>query len=254
MGNVASADGDCAQCDRSGGASHGYRRGARVDHLSRLSGTIARCAVGATDIVDENGRGLVDISDLRRAMTRFWRHLPNFLTALRMCAAPLTAVLILRAQFAPALSVFAFAGLSDVLDGYLARRLSYATRFGVYLDPAADKLLMLASFVTLTMIHAMPALADGTHYRARPGDRDRRWAGVDVFPAAACRTAQHRQGEHGDPGRALSVWCCFCSRLARISRTSFWLVRLRRRQSPSRHGSLTRSYGSGRWRSDAAPA
>jgi cardiolipin synthase len=89
-------------------------------------------------------------------MTRFLRHLPNFLTALRLCAAPLTAVLILRGQFAPALSVFAFAGLSDVLDGYLARRLSYATRFGVYLDPAADKLLMLASFVTLTMIDAIP--------------------------------------------------------------------------------------------------
>jgi cardiolipin synthase len=87
---------------------------------------------------------------------RFWRHLPNALTALRMCAAPLTAVLILRGHFATALSAFAFAGLSDVLDGYLARRLSYATRFGVYLDPAADKLLMLASFVTLTMIHAIP--------------------------------------------------------------------------------------------------
>jgi cardiolipin synthase (CMP-forming) len=89
-------------------------------------------------------------------MMRFWRHLPNLLTALRMCAAPLTAVLILRNQYATALSVFAFAGLSDVLDGYLARRLSYATRFGVYLDPAADKLLMLASFVTLTMIQAIP--------------------------------------------------------------------------------------------------
>lgn len=89
-------------------------------------------------------------------MTRFWRHLPNILTALRMCAAPLTAYLILRAQYAPALSVFIFAGLSDVLDGYLARRMEYSSRFGVYLDPAADKLLMLASFVTLTMIHAIP--------------------------------------------------------------------------------------------------
>lgn len=92
----------------------------------------------------------------RDTVMRFWRHLPNVLTALRLCAAPLTAVLILRGHYATALSVFAFAGLSDVLDGYLARRLSYATRFGVYLDPAADKLLMLASFVTLTIIHAIP--------------------------------------------------------------------------------------------------
>jgi cardiolipin synthase len=89
-------------------------------------------------------------------MTRFWRHLPNILTALRMCAAPLTAYLILRGQFATALSVFIFAGLSDVLDGYLARRMGLSSRFGVYLDPAADKLLMLASLVTLTMIHVIP--------------------------------------------------------------------------------------------------
>jgi cardiolipin synthase len=89
-------------------------------------------------------------------MTRFWRQLPNILTALRLCAAPLTAYLILRGQFSTALCVFAFAGLSDFLDGYLARRMGLSSRFGVYLDPAADKLLMLASFVTLTIIHVIP--------------------------------------------------------------------------------------------------
>ena len=89
-------------------------------------------------------------------MTRLLRHLPNLLTALRLCAAPLTAFLILSHMFATALAAFAFAGLSDVLDGYLARRLSPGSRFGVYLDPAADQLLMLASFVTLTMIGTAP--------------------------------------------------------------------------------------------------
>ncbi len=89
-------------------------------------------------------------------MMNLVRHLPNFLTAGRLCAAPLTAWLILKGYDAAALGVFAFAGLSDALDGYLARRFAYATRFGAYLDPAADKILMLASFVTLTMIHAVP--------------------------------------------------------------------------------------------------
>jgi cardiolipin synthase (CMP-forming) len=89
-------------------------------------------------------------------MTRLLRHLPNFLTAGRLCAAPLTAYLILAGLDVEALAVFAFAGLSDALDGYLARRFAFATRFGAYLDPAADKLLMLASFVTLTMIRAVP--------------------------------------------------------------------------------------------------
>jgi len=98
------------------------------------------------------------MDDLRLgvAVTPMLRHVPNFLTALRLCAAPLTAYLILSGIDGGALAVFAFAGLSDALDGYLARRLSLNSRFGAYLDPAADKLLMLASFVTLTMMHAVP--------------------------------------------------------------------------------------------------
>jgi len=89
-------------------------------------------------------------------VTSLLRHLPNFLTALRLFAAPLTAYFIWNDRDIAALCVFAFAGLSDVLDGYLARRFSPGSRFGVYLDPAADKVLMLASFVTLTMIGAVP--------------------------------------------------------------------------------------------------
>ncbi len=84
------------------------------------------------------------------------KQVPNCLTALRLCAAPFTALFILHGQDWAALVVFAFAGLSDALDGYLARKLGSASRFGVYLDPAADKLLMLASFVTLTMMGAVP--------------------------------------------------------------------------------------------------
>lgn len=89
-------------------------------------------------------------------MTPLLKQLPNFLTALRLCAAPLTALFILHGQDWGALGVFAFAGLSDALDGYLARRLGSDSRFGLFLDPAADKLLMLASFVTLTVIGAVP--------------------------------------------------------------------------------------------------
>jgi cardiolipin synthase (CMP-forming) len=89
-------------------------------------------------------------------MSGLLRHLPNLLTALRLVAAPLTAWFIHVGADVDALAVFAFAGLSDVLDGYLARMLSPDSRFGAYLDPAADKLLMLASFVALTAIGAVP--------------------------------------------------------------------------------------------------
>jgi cardiolipin synthase len=55
-----------------------------------------------------------------------------------------------------ALGIFALAGLSDAADGFLAKRFGFATRFGRYLDPAADKLLMLASFLTLTLMGVAP--------------------------------------------------------------------------------------------------
>ena len=84
------------------------------------------------------------------------RHLPNTLSALRLIAAPLTAYLILDGYDTAALVVFAAAGLSDALDGYLAKTFSLTSKFGAWLDPAADKLLMLASFLTLAAVGDSP--------------------------------------------------------------------------------------------------
>lgn len=84
------------------------------------------------------------------------RHLPNILTGLRLIAAPALAVLLLHAMYNAALGIFVFAGLSDVADGYLAKRFKLATRFGRYMDPAADKLLMTISFVVLTWLGVVP--------------------------------------------------------------------------------------------------
>src|SRR5258708_483119 len=89
-------------------------------------------------------------------MTGPLRQLPNFLTAIRVLLAPLCAWLVLHDSFFAALCVFAVAGGSDAVDGWLARRFGLVSRFGEYLDPAADKLLMLASFLTLTAIGAAP--------------------------------------------------------------------------------------------------
>jgi cardiolipin synthase len=89
-------------------------------------------------------------------VTGLLRHLPNFLTAIRIVLAPLTGYLILHGHDLDALFVFAFAGASDAVDGFLARRYGLVSRFGEYLDPAADKLLMLACFVTLTLIAQAP--------------------------------------------------------------------------------------------------
>lgn len=91
-----------------------------------------------------------------REQVNVLRHLPNFLTALRLAAAPMLALLLVSGADRAALGVFAFAGLSDAADGFLAKRFGLATRFGRFLDPAADKLLMLAAFLALTALKITP--------------------------------------------------------------------------------------------------
>jgi cardiolipin synthase (CMP-forming) len=84
------------------------------------------------------------------------RQVPNTLSAFRLVAAPITAILILKGADVAAFSVFLCAGISDALDGYLAKKLKLISQFGTWLDPAADKLLMLASFIALTLVGAVP--------------------------------------------------------------------------------------------------
>lgn len=89
-------------------------------------------------------------------MTGPLRQIPNLLTALRLAAAPLLAIVLMAGENRAALGIFAFAGLSDAADGFFAKRFGMTTRFGRYLDPAADKLLMLAAFLTLSNLHMTP--------------------------------------------------------------------------------------------------
>jgi cardiolipin synthase len=76
-------------------------------------------------------------------MSRLLRNIPNVLTAVRVLLAPLTAYLIVHGNDLAALGVFAAAGATDAIDGFLARRFGMVSRFGEYLDPAADKFLMV---------------------------------------------------------------------------------------------------------------
>lgn len=76
--------------------------------------------------------------------------LANQLTMLRMGLVPLFVVLTLGRQFTWALVVFAVAGLTDALDGYVARHSGQSTKLGAMLDPVADKLLADSAYVLLT--------------------------------------------------------------------------------------------------------
>ncbi|MGA7559549.1 MAG: CDP-alcohol phosphatidyltransferase family protein [Terriglobales bacterium] len=76
---------------------------------------------------------------------------PNQLTLLRMIFLPFIVINLVKHDFKWALALFVLAGLSDGLDGLLARRLHQQTILGQYLDPIADKLLMSTMFLVLSI-------------------------------------------------------------------------------------------------------
>jgi cardiolipin synthase len=84
------------------------------------------------------------------------RHLPNLLSALRLVAAPLAVWAILAEHDTAALVIFAAAGFSDLADGFVARRWGFTSQIGAWLDPIADKLLMVLCFLALLKVGAAP--------------------------------------------------------------------------------------------------
>ncbi|KXT03416.1 hypothetical protein AC578_1573 [Pseudocercospora eumusae] len=98
---------------------------------------------------------------VRSSLTSFRPHeniynLPNFLTVTRLFAAPATAYLFLHDQYAWALGLFAYAGITDLVDGWMARKWKLQTVAGSVIDPMADKALMIILTVTLAVKGAIP--------------------------------------------------------------------------------------------------
>ncbi len=84
------------------------------------------------------------------------RSAPNLLTILRICLAPFLVAAILEKRFETGFILFVAAGLTDALDGILARVLKQKTILGQYLDPVADKLLLSTLFLVLSHEGLMP--------------------------------------------------------------------------------------------------
>lgn len=88
------------------------------------------------------------ISQLRAA--------PNQLTLLRLIFIPFVLIAVVEGRARLALALFLIAGISDALDGLLARLLRQQTALGLYLDPIADKLLLSTLFLAFSFLHRIP--------------------------------------------------------------------------------------------------
>lgn len=84
-------------------------------------------------------------------------NLPNLISLARLLCVPVMIWLILEARYGAAFWVFVGAGLSDALDGYIAKRFDRRTLLGAWLDPAADKALLTGVYLTLSIVGELPS-------------------------------------------------------------------------------------------------
>ena len=94
----------------------------------------------------------------RRPILAYWRigiNLPNLISLGRLLLVPLAIWLILGGRYGAAFWVFIVAGVSDALDGFIAKHFDRRTRLGALLDPVADKALLVSVYVTLGVAHQL---------------------------------------------------------------------------------------------------
>jgi cardiolipin synthase len=83
-------------------------------------------------------------------------YLPNAITLVRLGLVPVFIVVLKAQDYTVALVIFAVAGLSDGLDGFIAKRFNLVTRLGAILDPLADKVLLVSAYIMLTVLGHLP--------------------------------------------------------------------------------------------------
>ncbi len=83
--------------------------------------------------------------------------IPNIITIARLLIVPLVIVMILQGRWTPAFVLFVLAGVSDAVDGFIARRFDMQSELGAYIDALADKALLVSIYVTLAVVGVLPA-------------------------------------------------------------------------------------------------
>ncbi len=84
-------------------------------------------------------------------------NIPNILTLGRLCLVPLVIVMIQQGEWTAAFALFVVAGVTDGVDGFIARHFNQRTELGAYLDPLADKALLVSIYVTLAIGGVIPS-------------------------------------------------------------------------------------------------
>src|SRR5579871_1992957 len=92
--------------------------------------------------------------ETRRSMQfdKLFASLPNLITLARLLLAPLAVLMIVSQRYLFAFVIFVSAGVSDAVDGFIAKRFNLRTELGAYLDPLADKALLVSIYVTLAAV------------------------------------------------------------------------------------------------------
>jgi cardiolipin synthase (CMP-forming) len=83
-------------------------------------------------------------------------NLPNIITLLRIMLVPVFLLLLIYDYYGMALGVFIVAGMTDAVDGTIARMMNQQTELGMFLDPIADKFLVLTAFIALALMDKLP--------------------------------------------------------------------------------------------------
>jgi cardiolipin synthase len=84
-------------------------------------------------------------------------NLPNILSFARLLSVPISVTLMLEGRFRIAFVLFLLAGLTDAVDGWIAKRFNARTAFGAYLDPLADKALVVSTYLVLGWLGHLPS-------------------------------------------------------------------------------------------------
>jgi cardiolipin synthase len=90
-------------------------------------------------------------------LTQLLSNIPNLITVARMLMTPLAISMIISQRFLAAFMIFLLAGVSDAVDGFIAKRFDLRTELGAYLDPLADKALLISIYVSLAIYGELPA-------------------------------------------------------------------------------------------------